>query len=106
MIDNLFFLVINRSNQISNEFLDLIKRLEFNYTKEMLNIFAKDKLQMIKEIIYVLYSIANDNMLNILIKAQHKELINLYNNCKNMKVNDFLAYYKKSIINKYTNNST
>jgi hypothetical protein len=101
MIDNLFNLIINKSDQIPNEFFELLKRLEIDYTEDMLKTFQADKIQMIKEIIYVLYSIERDNLQNILFKVQREELITMYNICKTFETNNFLAYYKKSIINKY-----
>jgi hypothetical protein len=101
MIDDLFNLIINKSNQIPNEFFELLKRLEIDYTEDMLKTFQADKIQMIKEIIYVLYSIERDNLQNILFKVQREELITMYNVCKTFETDNFLAYYKKSIINKY-----
>ena len=50
MIDDLFILIINKSDQIPNEFFKLIKRLELDYTEDMLETFNIDKLQIIKEI--------------------------------------------------------
>ncbi len=106
MIDDLFILVINKSEKISEEFLKLIKRIEFNYEEKIIKIISPEVLQMIKEIIYVLYSIEKDNLYSILDKVNRQELIDLYKTCKTFEADDFLAYYKKSIINKYTNNST
>lgn len=106
MIDDLFILVINKSEKISEEFLNLIKRIEFNYEERMLHILAPETLQMIKEIIYVLYDIEKNKLQNILDKVKRQELVDLYKTCKAFKTDDFLAYYKKSIINKYTNNSS
>ena len=39
-------------------------------------------------------------------KAKREDLINLYNLCKSYDIDNFLSYYKKTIINKYTDNST
>lgn len=101
MIDDLFILIINKSDQIPNKFFKLIKRLELDYTEDMLETFNIDKLQIIKEILYVLYSIQKDNLQNILFKVKREELLTLYNVCKTFETDNFLAYYKKSIINKY-----
>lgn len=105
MIDDLFILVTNKSEKISSEFLELVKRIEFNYEERILKIISPDILQMVKEIIYVLYSIEKDNLQNILDKVNRQELIDLYKTCKTFETDDFLAYYKKSIINKYTSNT-
>lgn len=106
MIDDLFTLVINKSEKISGEFLNIINRIEFNYEKRILKIISPDILQMVKEIIYVLYSIEKDNFNNVLDKVNRQELIDLYKTCKTFETDDFLAYYKKSIINKYSDNTT
>ena len=65
-IDDLFLLIINNSNKISNEFYSIINNLEFNYTKDILNILKEDKINMIKEIVYTLYSIFNTDFKYIL----------------------------------------
>ena len=56
-IDDLFYLIINNSNEIPEEFLAIIGRLEFNYTSYMLQYMNQDKINMVKNIIYVLYEI-------------------------------------------------
>lgn len=106
MIDNLFTLVINKSEKISEEFLNLVNRIEFNYEERILKMISPDILQMVKEIIYVLYSIEKDNFNNVLDKVNRQELIDLYKTCKTFETDDFLAYYKKSIINKYSDSTT
>ena len=58
-IDDLFLFIINNSDKISNEFYLIINKLEFNYTTDILSIMQENKIQMIKEIIYTLYSLYN-----------------------------------------------
>lgn len=106
MIDDLFNLIINKSNTISNDFYTFLEKIDFNYTKDIINTFKIDNLQIIKEITYTLYELHRDNFQNILSKVKIDELINLYNVCKTFETDSFIPYYKKSIINKYTNNST
>lgn len=101
MIDDLFNLIINKSDVIPNEFYELLNKLEFNYTKEMLETFKPDKIQILKEIIYTLYELEKDNLQNILFKVKREELLTLYNVCKTFETDNFIAYYKKAIINKY-----
>lgn len=101
MIDDLFNLIINKSEAISKEFYELIKKLQFDYTKEMIDTFKLDRLQEIKEILYVLHELEKDNLHNILNKVKREELITLYDSCKNYDTDNFMAYYKKSIINRY-----
>ena len=105
-IDDLFLLIINNSNKISNEFYSIINNLEFNYTKDILNILKEDKINMIKEIVYTLYSIFNTDFKYILSRINRNELINIYIISKEHKPSDFLNYYKMAIINKYTKNTT
>ena len=105
-IDDLFLFIINHSEKISNEFYNIIKHLEFNYTTDILSIMKEDKIQMIKEIIYTLYSLYNTNFKYILPKINRDELINIYIISKEHNPSDFLNYYKMAIINKYAKNTT
>ena len=104
-IDDLFLFIINNSEKISNEFYSIIKHLEFNYTTDILSIMQENKIQMIKEIIYTLYSLYNSDFKYILSKLDRNELINIYIISKEHKPSDFLNYYKMAIINKYTKNT-
>ena len=106
MIDNLFNLIINKSDSISKDFYSFLEKIDFNYTKDMISSFNIENLQVIKEITYVLYELHIDNFQNILSKVKIDKLINLYKICKTFETDSFIPYYKKSIINKYTNNST
>lgn len=104
-IDDLFLFIINNSEKISNEFYSIIKHLEFNYTTDILSIMKEDKIQMIKEIIYTLYSLYNTDFKYILPKINRDELINIYIISKEHNPSDFLNYYKMAIINKYAKNT-
>ena len=106
MIDDLFYLIINKSPEISKNFYELIEKLEFNYTKDILKIFKDDKIEMIKIILYTLYQLEGEQFQNILSVVKREDLINLYNLCKSYNTDNFLQYYKKAMINKYTNNTT
>lgn len=98
-IDDLFYLIINNSNEIPKEFLAIIERLEFNYTSYMLQYMKEDKINMIKDMIYVLYEMYNSNFQFILKKINREHLINLYFLAVDHKPDNLLNYYKKSIIN-------
>ena len=104
-IDDLFLFIINNSDKISNEFYSIINQLEFNYTTDILSIMQENKIQMIKEIIYTLYSLYNSEFKYILSKIERSELINIYIVSKEHMPSDFLNYYKMAIINKYTKNT-
>ena len=106
IIDDLFLYIINGNDKIPNEFYSLINNLEFNYTKEILSVMQEDKIQMIKEIIYTLYSLYNSEFKYILQRVERNELINIYIISKEHIPNDFLNYYRIAIINKYTKTTT
>ena len=106
MIDDLFNLIINKSPKISQNFYELIEKLEFNYTADILKTFQDDKIEMLKIILYTLYQLEIEQFQNILWRVKREELINLYNLCKSYNTDNFLSYYKKTIINKYTDNTT
>lgn len=106
MIDDLFNLIINKSPKISQNFYELIEKLEFNYTADILKTFQDDKIEMLKIILYTLYQLEIEQFQNILSRVKRGELINLYNLCKSYNTDNFLSYYKKTIINKYTDNTT
>lgn len=98
-IDDLFYLIINNSEKISNDFLKLIQKLEFNYTSETLTFMKEDKIYMLKNILYVLYDLYNNNFDSLLAKTSRESLLNLYYLSQEHSPNDLLSYYKKSIIN-------
>ena len=106
MIDDLFNLIINKSPKISQNFYELIEKLELNYTADILKTFQDDKIEMLKIILYTLYQLEIEQFQNILSRVKREELINLYNLCKSYNTDNFLSYYKKTIINKYTDNTT
>ena len=103
MIDYIFNLLINKSNKLSENFVNLINRLEFNYKEEMLDNMNQEKVKMVKEIVYILYRLTEENDNKILNELKREDLINLYNNCKKYNTDNFINYYKKAIINKYSN---
>lgn len=48
IIEDLFNYIINNSEKISKEFYDILNRLEFIYTTDILSIMQDDKVQMLK----------------------------------------------------------
>lgn len=102
-IDDLFYLIMNDSNEIPTEFLAIIDKLEFNYKTYMLEIMNQDKINMIKNIIYVLYDLYNSNFQFILQNANREHLINLYFLAEGNGPDNLLSYYKKSVINSNIN---
>lgn len=101
-IDDIFYLIINNSNEIPMKFLEIIEKLEFNYEHYMIEHMNEDKINMLKNIIYVLYDLYNSNFQFILQNANRENLINLYLLAMDNKPDNLLNYYKKSIINSST----
>ena len=105
-IDDLFILIINNSNKIPNDFYRVLERLEFIYPENILSIMKQDKIQMLKNIIYILYDLYNNQFSFLLSKVSRESLLNLYILAQEHEPDDLLNYYKRTIINKYTDDST
>ena len=105
-IDDLFILIINNSNKIPNDFYRVLERLEFIYPEDILSIMKQDKIQMLKNIIYILYDLYNNQFSFLLSKVSRESLLNLYILAQEHEPDDLLNYYKRTIINKYTDDST
>ena len=104
-IDDLFILIINNSNKISEKFLSNLKRLEFIYPPKIIDIMDQSNLLKLKEIIYTLFLIYNSSFKTIMYKFERENLVNLYLTCKEHNTGDFFNYYKQAIINKYIDTS-
>ena len=100
--DDIFNLIINNSPKVPKKFLTIIVNLEFNYTQNILKIMSKDKVEMVKNIVNVLYSLYKSKFRNILFKADRTELIKLYIVSEEHNPNNLLRYYRHTIINKYS----
>ena len=72
MIDDLFNLIINKSPKISQNFYELIEKLEFNYTADILKTFQDDKIEMLKIILYTLYQLEIEQFQNILSRGKKR----------------------------------
>lgn len=105
MIDDLFNLIINKSTEIPAEFYEYLNKLDMLYTQEIIESTALKNFQRLKDIIFTIYEIYKSNFNYLLPLFKRSELIILYDICKNeqdkTEIKDFIAYYKKSIINKY-----
>ena len=69
----------------------------------MLQYMTEDKIDVLKDIIYVLYDLYNSNFQFILQKISREHLIDLYFQAMENKPDNLLNYYKKSIINSSRN---
>ncbi len=105
MIDDLFNLIINKSTRIPEEFYIFLEKIDMLYTKEILEIGELQNSQMLKEIIYTVYEIYKSRCSYLLAFFKKSDLINVYNICKDEEdkkdINNFIAYYKKSLLNRY-----
>lgn len=98
-IVDLFYLIINNDAKIPKKFLNIIEKLEFNYKPYMLQYMKKDKIDMIKNIIYVLYDLYNKGFYSLLQNIKRENSVNLYLLAIDKKPSNLLNYYKNSIIN-------
>lgn len=105
MIDDIFYLIINKSPEISESLYKIINKLEFNYTIDMIKNFKEDKIRMLKDILFVLYEFEKEKQNNIIEKIKRDDLISLYNVCKSYNIDNFISYFKKTIINHYNNSN-
>ncbi len=112
-IEDIFYLVMNRSEKISNEYYSILNKIGLLYDSNSIKIIPDEKIQMIKEIIYTIYDLYNSNFKSILNLIDRKTLLNLYLICKDVQmrnentednIKDFLLYYRKCLINQYSNN--
>lgn len=109
MIDDIFNLIISNSTAIPEEFYHYLEKLDLLYTNKIIH-DININITMLKDIIYTLYDIYNSRFKNLLLIFRRSTLINLYNICKDAenktKIDNFIAYYRKSLINQYTENIT
>ena len=76
--------------------MELVLEERCKYMKE-------DKINMVKNVIYVLYDLYNSNFKFLLQNVSREYLINLFFLAVDYKPDTLLNYYKKSIINSSTN---
>lgn len=118
-IDRLFNYIIDKENEIPEEFKKLnydeieiaLKRYEMLYTKDVIGYMSKENLNKIKEITYAICLIVKNKLFHLNNKISRDKLISIYNECKakelkyvgtENEIEDFLKYYYKSIENELT----
>jgi len=117
-IDRLFNYIINNNSAFPmeftnkakfNEFYEIIKRLELNYTEDVLRFYKDENIEKLKVMIYCVSEIFLSNKKILLARITREELINLYDNCKSLEISyqntdneiiNFLEYYHSSVIKK------
>ncbi len=70
----------------------------------MIHMLETNNLQMIKNIIYVLYDLYNSKLNIQFARISRESLLKLYITSVKCNPSDLLSYYKKTIINKYADN--
>lgn len=114
-IDRFFNYIINNygknpekmeENQ-ERQFYELLEKLEFNYTKEILDTYTKENIDKIKIIIYSLKELLISNKDILIPKITREKLVFVYNNCiekqkeyqsTDKKIKNFFEYYYISLI--------
>ena len=90
-----------------NELLQILDKLEFNYTEELINIFTKENIEKIKTIIFALKELVVSSKKILLGRANRETMIFVYDNCKNKQeeyrdtekeIQNFFEYYYISLI--------
>ena len=66
-----------------NELLQILDKLEFNYTEELISIFTKENIEKIKTIIFALKELVVSSKKILLGRANRETIIFVYDNCKN-----------------------
>lgn len=117
-IDRFFeFIINNKSENLNKEFPNemeysefciILERLELNYTKEMLSIFTNENIEKLKNIIFCIKELFCSNKKHLIAKIDRMRLINIYDNCKKIElentetekeIRNFFDYFYASVIN-------
>ena len=116
-IDRFYNYIINNKSEILkkefqneneyNEFCIILKRLELNYTKDMISTFTKENIEKIKIIIFCVNELFSGNKKYLLGKIDRMRLIKIYDSCKKIEqenantekeIRNFYEYYYASVI--------
>lgn len=99
--DDLYLFIIRNSSEIPIEFYIIVNSLDFVYPEETLSRMHEEKVDMIKDIVYVLYDLYNSEFKNIVLVIGRETLIKLYILSKEKEPYNFISYFRKSIINQF-----
>lgn len=120
MIDSFFdFIINNKEKEIPKEFskvnqieiFNLLSKYEMLYTKDTIGYISNENLKRIKDITYTIALIVKDRLQHLSYKVSRDKLIQIYNECKQReeenintdnKIENFINYYYKSIVNQLT----
>lgn len=117
-IDRFLNYIINKKGKIPEEFKNteqfqefyqIIERLEFNYTEDILNTFRKENVEKLKIIVFAIKEMFIKNKEKLLTKATRQNFLDVYDSCKGFEstyknteneIKNFFNYYYVSIIRK------
>lgn len=114
-IDRFFNYIINNKGACSKiftkeereDFCNILKKLEFDYTEELIKIFTQENIEKLKIIIYSLKELYKSNKSKLINKIKREEIISVYDNCKTKQIeyegttkeiNNFFEYYYISLV--------
>lgn len=101
--DDIFYYITNNTSKVPKKFFEIIERLEFNYEPYMLQYMKQDKINMIRDIVNVLYDLYKSGFDLVIKKVKRQQLVDLYLLTAEKQPNNLLSYYKKAIINSNRN---
>lgn len=114
-IERFFYYIVGRTNRNPEKFTkdeeikfrELLKKIGFDYTGEMLYMFTEENLEKLKIIIYALRKLLKSSRKALISKVTREEILFVYDNCKDKQlenertdneINDFFEYYYKSLV--------
>lgn len=115
-IDRFFNYIINNKGESSKdfkneeqyqEFYNIIERLEFDYTEDILRTFKQENIDKIKIIVYTIREMIIKNKGSFLVRVTREKFINIYDNCKAFEeiyrnteneIQNFFDYYYVSFL--------
>ena len=115
-IDRFFFYIINNKGEVPKdfknleqyqEFYNMLVRLEFDYTEDMIKTFKEENIEKLKIIIYTIREMIIKNKGSFLGRVTREKFINVYDNCKTFEENyknteneiqNFFDYYYASFL--------
>lgn len=115
-IDRFFFYIINNKGEVPKdfknleqyqEFYNMLERLEFDYTEDMIKTFKEENIEKLKIIIYTIREMIIKNKGSFLVRVTREKFINVYDNCKAFEetyknteneIQNFFDYYYASFL--------
>lgn len=96
----------NMTDDETSKFLEILTKLEFNYTEDLLKIFTKENIEKLKISIFALKELFMSNKRKLITKINRIKLLTIYDNCKtkeieyqntDKEIKNFFEYYYISL---------